>query len=265
MTLSRDDRRALRAYLRAFSWAVGDYLGTPLRRLRADLRDQTLAAAAEVGMTRALGDLGEPRELAERYAEEHGRRGPRGGRRAVRSVAILAALAAAVGAVIGVRALPRVDLGYARWSDPDFALEGDAFDVRWVAHGVGAGSRSIGMQIHNPRPFAVTVTGVDALTSRVRLSAGTDRFGGLAELPTSDERVESVTIPADGYAWVWVAFSLPCAPFEAEGSIGTDRADLEVCAFGITRSRSLPLGGTYMVSPSTDWLPPADCTPGEPR
>ncbi len=81
-----------------------DYLHRPLRRIRADLRRDTLAAAGEVGMDRALADLGDPRALADRYADEHGRRGAAAhGSACVRLVGVALAAAAWSRAVIGVR------------------------------------------------------------------------------------------------------------------------------------------------------------------
>lgn len=265
MTQDRDDRRALRGYLRRFSWAVGDYLGTPLRRLRADLRDQTLAAAADVGMTRALADLGEPRELAARYTEEHGRRGPRGARTVVRVAATVAAVGLLVAGVVGVRALPRVDLAGARWTDPDFVLTADPDRVRYIASDIGDGSRSLAIMVRNPRPFPVTLTGVDTLVSSVRLT-GTAAHGGMDQSTLVAERVRSLTVAPDDVALIWVAVSLaPCADYSAGSGTGVERADVELTAFGVTRTATIPLGASYEVAVTSDWVPPAHCTPAERR
>lgn len=64
-------------YLIRFSWGMQDYPGKEYRRIKRELRTETRAAAAEVGMRQALRDLGHPRVLAEGYIAEHGKRLPR--------------------------------------------------------------------------------------------------------------------------------------------------------------------------------------------
>ena len=71
------DRAALTTYLTRLSWAMQDYPAREWRDLRRALRADTLAAAADVGMSRALADLGHPRVLAESYLAQRPGRLPR--------------------------------------------------------------------------------------------------------------------------------------------------------------------------------------------
>ncbi len=64
-------------YLLRLSWYLQDYPGREEKRIRRDLRAELTLAAADVGMTRALRDLGHPLVLAEGYKAELGRRLPR--------------------------------------------------------------------------------------------------------------------------------------------------------------------------------------------
>ncbi|GGC10261.1 HAAS signaling domain-containing protein [Cellulomonas carbonis] len=89
----RADRIRLEWYLARLSWALQDYPGRRRREVIRQLRSDTLAAAAEVGMAEALRDLGHPVALAEGYVTELGRRLPR-----YTSGAVAAALA--VGALV---------------------------------------------------------------------------------------------------------------------------------------------------------------------
>lgn len=64
-------------YLVRFPSSMQDYSRKEYRRIKRELRAETRAAAAEVGMRRALRDLGHPRVLAEQYIAEYGKRLPR--------------------------------------------------------------------------------------------------------------------------------------------------------------------------------------------
>lgn len=75
--LSLADRARREWYLARLDWAMQDYPRREFRRIRTDLRAELSPAAAEVGMRRALAELGHPRTLAERYTAELGRRLPR--------------------------------------------------------------------------------------------------------------------------------------------------------------------------------------------
>lgn len=243
MTQERDDRRAERGYL----------------------RDQVLETAGEVGMTRALADLGEPRALAARYAEEHGRRGPRGARQAVRVVAIVAALGLAVAAVVGARALPRIEATGTMWTDAAFVLTADPTSVRYVATDVGDGSRSVAVVVRNPRPFPVTLTGGDSLAASVRLTAAAPH-GGIDHSTVTAERLRTLTVAPGDLALVWVAVSFPpCARYSAGNGIGVDAADVRVSALGVSRMIAIPLGASYDLVTTTDRVPPTPCTSDEDR
>lgn len=74
MTSLRDRlRRDL--VLTRFSWAIQDH--PDARRLTRELRRELGATAAEVGLARALDDLGSPTALARGYLSEHDRPIPR--------------------------------------------------------------------------------------------------------------------------------------------------------------------------------------------
>lgn len=64
-------------YLIRFSWGMQDYPRKEYRRIKRELRAETRAAAADVGMRQALRGLGHPRILAEGYIAEYGKRLPR--------------------------------------------------------------------------------------------------------------------------------------------------------------------------------------------
>jgi hypothetical protein len=63
------------AYLTRFSWAVQDF--PKYVRLKRELRAELTATASEVGMRRAVADLGSPRALADGYLAELDRSVPR--------------------------------------------------------------------------------------------------------------------------------------------------------------------------------------------
>ena len=71
------DRMRREWFLLRFDWAMQDYPSRASRQIRRDLRADLEVAAAEVGMTRALHDLGHPSALADSYKEELGRPLPR--------------------------------------------------------------------------------------------------------------------------------------------------------------------------------------------
>lgn len=74
---SRTDRLRLAWYLQRLSWALED---VPRRERRAALRqvrEDTTAAAGDVGMPAAIEELGHPRALAERYKAQLDRPLPR--------------------------------------------------------------------------------------------------------------------------------------------------------------------------------------------
>ena len=75
MTLTDRARRSW--YLLRFELAMQDYPSKEYKRIRATLRSDLAAAAADVGLRRALVDLGAPSELAAGYYGELHRRRPR--------------------------------------------------------------------------------------------------------------------------------------------------------------------------------------------
>jgi len=75
--LSLRDRIVRERYLQRFSWAMQDYPKNA--RVTRELRTELTATAAEVGMARAVADLGRPRVLADGYLAELGRPVPRWG------------------------------------------------------------------------------------------------------------------------------------------------------------------------------------------
>lgn len=77
MTLSTTDLLRREWYLFRFSWPMQDYPQRQYRQVRRELRESLTAAAQDVGMRRAVADLGHPRTLAEGYIGSLGRRLPR--------------------------------------------------------------------------------------------------------------------------------------------------------------------------------------------
>jgi hypothetical protein len=71
------DRIRLALFLWRLSHRLVDLPGRRRREIRRERRDNTRAAAAEVGMRRALANLGHPAALAAEYASAEGRRRPR--------------------------------------------------------------------------------------------------------------------------------------------------------------------------------------------
>jgi hypothetical protein len=263
-TLTTQDRRALRRYLRRLSWALQDFLTTPTHRIVADLRRDTAAAADEVGMNAALADLGDPRALAERYADEHGRQGPRGARLVVRLLGLALAGAALVAGVIAVRALPRVEPYPLGGADPAFVLTPDPSGVTYVATDIGEGSAWMLTSVRNPGPFTETITGVDTIGSHVGL-VPLDPHGGLTYPADGTDAVRTLTVAPGRAVAVVVQVYFPCASFSPGSGTGTDQEDLEVTMLGVTRTITVPLGATYLVRTTGGWEPPPGCTPGEPR
>ncbi|WP_225753028.1 hypothetical protein [Actinotalea sp. Marseille-Q4924] len=76
-TLTRTDRLRLGWYLQRLSWALQDYPRRERRAALRQVRQDTLAAAGDVGMRTAVDELGHPRALAERYVAQLDRPLPR--------------------------------------------------------------------------------------------------------------------------------------------------------------------------------------------
>lgn len=261
-TVTRADRKALRQYLRRFAWATQDYLRTPLRRIRADLRHDTLTAAGEIGMGQALADLGDPRALADRFADEHGRRGVRGARLGMRILGGVLAVACVVGAVIGLRMLPRVEPAGQTWTDEWFQLDPNAWELTYLATDPPDGTAAMAITVRNPGPFPETLTGVDTAFSRTTLLP--TGLGGTID-GTPGPGVRTLTVPAGEVAVVRLAISLPCAPVAPDTTLGFSSTDLRVTMIGITRTVTVPLGANVGVRTTEQWEPPPGCVPGEPR
>lgn len=259
-TVTRADRKALRQYLRKFSWATQDYLRTPLQRIRADLRHDTLAAAGEIGMGQALADLGDPRALADRFADEHGRRGVRGARLGVRILGGALAVACVVGAVIGLRALPRVENAGQTWTDEWFQLDPNAWEPTYLATDPADGSATMEITVRNPGPFPETITGVDTEVSRTTLHPTGP--GGTID-GTQGPAQRTLTVPAGEVAVLRLTISLPCAPVAPDTTIGFTGTDLRVTMIGITRTVTVPLGANVGLRTTEQWEPPPGCVPGE--
>ncbi|WP_456787458.1 hypothetical protein [Cellulomonas sp. P5_C5] len=117
--MSLHDTLVRERYLLRFSWAMQDY--PKYKPVVRELRTELTATAAEVGMRKAVADLGHPRVLADGYLSELGRPVPRWttgavwGALAVGAVAYLA-MAYAMGTLdtieqMGGGTLERVFLG----------------------------------------------------------------------------------------------------------------------------------------------------------
>lgn len=74
---SRTDRARREWFLFRFSWHMQDFPGKQYRQIKRDLRRELTTAGADVGMRRAVTDLGRPRTLADSYLAELGRPVPR--------------------------------------------------------------------------------------------------------------------------------------------------------------------------------------------
>lgn len=74
---SRADRLRLGWYLQRLSWALEDYPRRERRAALRQVREDTTAAAGDVGMRTAIEELGHPRALAERYMAQLDRPLPR--------------------------------------------------------------------------------------------------------------------------------------------------------------------------------------------
>ncbi|WP_315095667.1 hypothetical protein [uncultured Cellulomonas sp.] len=75
MSTSLRDSLVRERYLLRFSWAMQDF--PKYKRIVREMRTELTATASEVGMRRAVADLGHPRALAEGYLGELGRPVPR--------------------------------------------------------------------------------------------------------------------------------------------------------------------------------------------
>ena len=105
---------------------------------------------------------------------------------------------------------------------------------------------------------------MDTVTSRVGLvPAGP--HGSIDERVQATPASHSLRLPPGHVAVLRIALAYPCAGLSAGNGSGVDRADLEVTMLGITRTVTIPLGATYVVSTTSGWEPPAGCVPGEPR
>lgn len=133
MSTSMRDTLVRDLYLMRFSWAMQDFPKN--KQIVRELRTELDAAAAEVGMRRAVADLGHPRVLADGYLSELGRPLPRWttgavwGALAVGAVAYLA-MAYAMGTLdtieqMGGGTLERVFLG----ATTTFVAEGSMLAV----------------------------------------------------------------------------------------------------------------------------------------
>lgn len=85
------DRLRREWYLARFAWHMQDYPQKPYRRIKADLRREIEAAAADVGMRAALRGLGHPHVLAQDYHAELERPVPRWGTGAVAAALVVSA------------------------------------------------------------------------------------------------------------------------------------------------------------------------------
>ena len=75
--LSVRDRIRIERYLLGFSWPMQDYPRKEYKQIKAELRASLRAATADVGVVRAVADLGSPYALADQYISELGRKLPR--------------------------------------------------------------------------------------------------------------------------------------------------------------------------------------------
>lgn len=75
--MSITDRLQRDWFLTRFAWQMQDYPQRRHRAIKADLRRELDATAAEIGMRNAIRGLGRPTALAERYREELDRPVPR--------------------------------------------------------------------------------------------------------------------------------------------------------------------------------------------
>lgn len=89
---TRTERLRLAWYLQRLSWALQDYPGRERRAAVRQVQEDTLAAAADVGMATAIDELGHPRALAERYVAQLDRPLPRWTSGAVAATLAAAAL-----------------------------------------------------------------------------------------------------------------------------------------------------------------------------
>ncbi len=71
------DRIRIERYLLGFSWHMQDYPHKEYKQIKAELRSSLRAAALDVGIDRAVADLGSPHVLADQYIAGLGRKLPR--------------------------------------------------------------------------------------------------------------------------------------------------------------------------------------------
>lgn len=113
--MSITDRLQRDWFLTRFAWQMQDYPQRQHRAIKADLRRELDATAAEIGMRNAIRGLGRPAALAERYREELDRPVPRWA-------------TGAAWAAIAIMTLVVVSIAYARGAlDALDALGGGSF------------------------------------------------------------------------------------------------------------------------------------------
>jgi hypothetical protein len=134
-TPSRTDRLRLAWYLQRLSWALEDFPRRERKAALRQVREDTTAAAADVGMRTAVEELGHPRALAERYTAQLGRPLPRWTAGAVAAALAVGAflylgLAYALGAVEAVEAMGGGTVTtYPIGSEVVVTADGDTFSV----------------------------------------------------------------------------------------------------------------------------------------
>ncbi|GAA3805141.1 hypothetical protein [Cellulomonas soli] len=130
------DRWRRDVYLLRFGAAMQDHPYRQYRRIRAEVRASVDAAAADVGMRRALEDLGAPRRLALAYLDELDRDRPRWTDGAV------------LGAIIGIGFPAYMFLAYALGAiDTLDAAGGGSVRLSWLGAPVTATSDAGGMSV----------------------------------------------------------------------------------------------------------------------
>ncbi len=195
-------------------------------------------------------------------------RRPSGGTRPARvAVAVVAALLAALVAtrqVIGTH--PRLVEDGVSWWGTGFAAdaEGSGDPVGYTAWDAGSDGATFEILLRNPARYPVTVTGVDDVALRVTFIDSTMPGG----LDGSGHRPESTTglrVPAGGSFVLRATIRFPCAPMTGSSTIGYDGATVRVAGLGTAGTTRVPFGAQLQVGTTTAWVPPAGCTPGEPR
>lgn len=179
--------------------------------------------------------------------------------------AVAVVLVGSVTAWLVVGSHPSLELGGASAAMVPFEAQEDAVgETTWTAEDPGAEGADLELLVRNPAPYPVTVIGIDDVAQRVRLV----RSVMPGEADASGRRPvagQTLRVAAGESFVVRVTVLFPCAPMSPGTSIGYDAADLRVLALGRSGTVSVPYGGRFMVATTEQWLPPAGCTPGEPR